>query len=143
MVTLDVQTYHDKTLRLMEQLGVKHEFKIDVVQHFFQNLTQKLKDQVKMDGYTSDMKIGSRKLQEQFRDLKDLYNRAIQSEYQINRKQKNIREIMNSHSTFLSSPVNVNVLTAERAIKTCKEGSKLDCWGCGGNHAGTAPEKRK
>ena len=142
-MTLDVQTYHDKTLRLMEQLGVKSEFKIDVVQHFFQNLTQKLKDQVKIDGYTGDMKIGSRKPQDQFRDLKDLYTRAIKAEYQISREQKNIREIMNSHSTFLTSPVNVNVSTAEKAIKTYKEGTKLDCWGCGGNHSWYSAREKK
>ena len=96
-----------------------------------------------MDGYTGDMNIGSRKPQDQFRDLKDLYTRAIKAECQINREQKNIREIMNSHSTFLASPANVNVSTAEKAIKTYKDGTKLDCWGCGGNHSWYSAREKK
>ena len=60
-VQLDVATYHSRTLRLTEQLGVHDDFKIDVVQHFFQNLAPKIKDQVKINGYYCDPQVHSRK----------------------------------------------------------------------------------
>ena len=68
-VTLDVATYHSRTLQLMKQLGVQDDFKIDVVQHFFQNLAPKIKDQVKINGYTGDNEIQSRKPFDQFNAL--------------------------------------------------------------------------
>ena len=133
-ITLDVATYHSRTLRLMEQLGVHEDFKIDVVQHFFQNLAPKVKDQVKVNGYIDDTKVHSRKPFDQFNALNKLFHKAVQAEYQLKRESNTIKEIMNSHSTFMTQP-SAYVSTAERAIKSYKETKVLNCWGCGGDHS--------
>ena len=126
----------------MEQLGVQDDFKIDVVQHFFQNLAPKIKDQVKINGYTGDTEIQSRKPFDQFNALIELFNKAVQAEYQLKRESNNIKEIMNSHSTFLAAP-KVHVSTAEKAIKSYKESKTLNCWGCGGDHSWWSSQLQK
>ena len=141
-ITLDVATYHSRTLRLMEQLGVHEDFKIDVVQHFFQNLAPKVKDQVKVNGYTGDTKVHSRKPFDQFNALNELFHKAVQAEYQLKRESNTIKEIMNSHSTFMSQP-SAYVSTAEKAIKSYKETKVLNCWGCGGDHSWWSAQLQK
>ena len=83
-VQLYIATYHSRTLRLMEQLGVHDDFKIDVVQHFFQNLAPKIKDLVKINGYVGDTEVHSRKSFDQFNALNKFFNKAIRAEYQFN-----------------------------------------------------------
>ena len=65
----------------MEQLGVHDDFKIDVVQHFFQNLPPKIKHQFKINGYTGNTEVHSRKPFEQFNALNELFKQAVQAEY--------------------------------------------------------------
>ena len=134
MITLTVQAYHNKILQLMDQLGSEKDFPVDIVSHFFQNLALKVKDQVKLNGYDGDTKQHSRSPFDQFIALKDLFSRAATAEYTINRQKDDIKEIMDTHHSFLTVPT-FNLSTAERSIQSYKEPSGQTCWGCGGSHA--------
>ena len=59
-ITLSVSQYHDRILSLMELLGASKDYSIDVAQHFYQNLSHKMKEKVKLNGYQGDSNINSR-----------------------------------------------------------------------------------
>ena len=134
-ITLSVSQYHDRILSLMEQLGSSKDYSIDVAQHFYQNLSPKIKEKVKLDGYQGDSKINSRGPFDQFQLIKDLLFRATSAEAHLEREKHSIQEIMNSHHSFISVPLTVNNSTAEKTIKSYKDPQGAVCWGCGGNHA--------
>lgn len=133
-ITLTVQSYHTKILQLMDQLGSDKDFPVDIVSHYFQNLAPKIKDQVKLNGYDGDTKTHSRSPFDQFVALNDLFSRAATAEYTINRQTDEIKEVLNTHHSFLTIP-SVNLSTAEKSIKSYKEPSGQTCWGCGGSHS--------
>ena len=133
-ITSSVSDYHYKLLQLMEQMGTKDEFTIDVVHHFYQNLAPKIKDKVKLNGYRGDSAIHSRKPYEQLKALNELFEYATTAEYEISKQKDEINEVLNNHHTFLSIPA-VNLSTAERAIQNHKEPYIPTCWGCGGQHS--------
>ena len=134
LITSRVSEYHSKTLQLMEQMGVKSDFTIDVVHHFFQHLFPKIKDRVKLGDYIGDTVVTSRKPYDQFKALRDLYKRAITAEYEISNQKEDIREFINTHNSFLTTPA-ANLSTAERAIKGHKEPYVPEYWGCKGPHS--------
>ena len=134
-VTLSVSQYHNRIPNLMEQLGASKDYSIDVAQHFYQNLSPKIKEKVKLDGYQGDSRINSRGPFDQFQIIKDIFSRAISVEAHLVREKHSIQEIMNSHHSFIAVPVAVNASTAEKTIQSYKEPQVTVCWGCGGNHS--------
>lgn len=85
-MTLTVQSYHNKILQLLEQLGSDKDFPVDIVGHYFQNLAPKIKDQLKLNGYDEDTKNHSYSPFDRFVALNDFFSLASTAEYFLNRQ---------------------------------------------------------
>lgn len=71
---------------------------------------------------------------DQFKVLHDLFVRATTAEQEIARQKNEIKEVLNTHHTFLDTPT-VKLSVAEKATKNIKELNVPVCWGCGGQHS--------
>jgi hypothetical protein len=128
-ITLSVEQYFKSIQTLTNFLPKTESWSIDVVQHFCNNVTPAVREQMQTQSYNYDASKGSKFPFDQIMNLQAAFAAATLAEKNLARVRNIAKNEMQASHAFHAQ---VNASRAEDTIK--KYTNEVACWGCGGNH---------